>query len=66
MKTLALNSSPHRDRGGTGRVLAPLVEGMRAAGAEVELAYPDGMKVGYCRGCYHCWTATPGPVRPAG
>ncbi|MFO7675087.1 MAG: flavodoxin family protein [bacterium] len=59
-KALVLNSSPRRDRGGTGQVLAPMVAGMRAAGAEVELAYPHGMAVGYCRGCYHCWTATPG------
>lgn len=60
MKALVLNSSPHRDRGGTGRVTALLIEGMRAAGAEVEIAYPHRMKVGYCRGCYICWTGTPG------
>lgn len=59
-KVLVLNSSPHRDRGGTGQVLLPMVEGMRSAGADVETVYPHGLEVGYCRGCYHCWTATPG------
>jgi len=60
MKALVLNSSPRREKGGTGRVAALLAEGMRSAGAEVEFAYPHAMQVGYCRGCYYCWVATPG------
>ena len=60
MKALVLNSSPHREQGGTCRVLGPLVEGMRAAGAEVETVYPHAMRVGYCRGCVQCWVVTPG------
>lgn len=60
MNALILNSSPHRDQGGTGRMVALLVEGMEAAGAKVEIEYPHELSVGYCRGCHTCWFATPG------
>jgi multimeric flavodoxin WrbA len=60
MKVFALNSSPHRDKGGTGFILAPFLEGMRETGAEVELAHLHGLDIKSCLGCYTCWTKTPG------
>ena len=61
MKVLALNSSP---RGGgqskTEMMLTPLVEGMRDAGAEVEVANLREKKIKNCIGCFTCWTKTPG------
>jgi multimeric flavodoxin WrbA len=61
MKVLALNSSP---RGGgqskTEIMLNCLVEGMRAAGAEVEAIDLREKKVKNCVGCFSCWTKTPG------
>ncbi|MFQ5976887.1 MAG: flavodoxin family protein [Candidatus Heimdallarchaeota archaeon] len=56
MEVLVLNSSPHRDKGGTGAVLNPFMEGMKEAGADVELIYVHKLTIKPCRGCYHCWT----------
>ena len=60
MRVLALNSSPHKSRGGTSAVLAPFLEGVRSAGAETELVYLHGLEIRPCRGCYTCWLKTPG------
>lgn len=60
MQVLVLNSSPHREKGGTGAVLNPFVEGMKEAGADVELIYVHKLTIKPCRGCYTCWTKTPG------
>jgi multimeric flavodoxin WrbA len=61
MKVLALNSSP---RGGgqskTELMLNYLVEGMRDAGAEVEVVTLREKKIKNCIGCFTCWTKTPG------
>jgi multimeric flavodoxin WrbA len=61
MKVLALNSSP---RGGghskTELMLNHLVDGMRDAGADVEVVALRKKKVNDCLGCFTCWTKTPG------
>ncbi|MDJ0817982.1 MAG: NAD(P)H-dependent oxidoreductase [Desulfobacterales bacterium] len=61
MKVLAINSSP---RGGgqskTEMMLTPLVEGMRDAGAEVDVVNLREKKIKNCIGCFTCWTKTPG------
>lgn len=61
MKVLALNSSP---RGGgqskTEWMLNHLVEGMRQAGADVDVIDLRKKKINYCVGCFTCWTKTPG------
>ena len=61
MKVLALNSSPRT--GGESKtelMLNYLVEGMRSAGAEVEVIDLREKKVNNCAGCFSCWTKTPG------
>jgi len=61
MKILALNSSPRT--GGESKtelMLNYLVEGMRDAGAEVEIVNLREKTVQYCIGCFTCWTKTPG------
>ena len=61
MKVLALNSSPRS--GGesyTVMMLNPLVEGMRDAGADVEVVNLREKKIKNCIGCFTCWTKTPG------
>jgi multimeric flavodoxin WrbA len=60
MKAVAINSSPHMGKGNTALVLAPFLEGMRGAGAEVELFYTKKMKVNPCQGEFNCWFKTPG------
>lgn len=61
MKVFAINSSP---RGGgqskTEWILDRLVEGMRDAGADVDVVALRKKKVNFCIGCFTCWTKTPG------
>jgi multimeric flavodoxin WrbA len=60
MQVLAINSSPNRDRGNTALLLEPFLEGMRTAGAEVELVYASDLRVKPCSGEFSCWIKTPG------
>jgi multimeric flavodoxin WrbA len=60
MKVLAFNSSPRMDKGNTAMILTPFLEGMREAGAEVELFYTKKLKINPCQGNFICWFKTPG------
>lgn len=60
MKVLVINSSPHMDKGNTGLILNPFVEGMEEAGAKVEILYTKKLKIKPCEGCFDCWLKHPG------
>jgi len=45
MKVVAINGSPNRDEGTTALVLNPFLEGMRQAGAEVDLWYTGDLSI---------------------
>jgi len=60
MKVLAINASPHMGKGNTALILDPFVEGLREAGAEVELLYTRKLDIKPCLGCFGCWVKTPG------
>ncbi len=60
MKVLAINSSPKMDKGKTALILNPFLDGMRKAGAEVELIYTRKLKINPCTGEFNCWIKTPG------
>ena len=60
MKVLAINGSPKMDKGNTAVILAPFLEGMTEAGAEVELFYTSQLEIKPCNGAFTCWLATPG------
>jgi multimeric flavodoxin WrbA len=60
MKVLIINGSPRKERGVTGGFLKPFVAGMKNAGAEIETIHSDGYDLGECRGCFNCWSSTPG------
>lgn len=60
MKVLAINSSPKMDKGNTAMILNPFLEGMKEAGAEVELFYTSKLKIHPCTGEFNCWLKTPG------
>ena len=61
MKVFAINSSPRVGvQSKTELILAHLVEGMKAEGAEVDVSNIFTKKINYCIGCYSCWTKTPG------
>jgi multimeric flavodoxin WrbA/putative sterol carrier protein len=61
MNVLAINSSARTGgQSKTEMMLDRLVEGMREEGAEVEVINIHKKKIGYCIGCFSCWTRTPG------
>ncbi len=60
MKVVAISSSPNMDKSNTSVILTPFLDGMREAGAEVELLYTRKLKINPCQGEFHCWIKTPG------
>ncbi|HWQ20621.1 MAG TPA: flavodoxin family protein, partial [Methanotrichaceae archaeon] len=60
MKVLAFNSSPQKDKGNTAMILNPFLEGLKEAGAEVELLYTRDLNIKPCYGDFACWLKTPG------
>jgi multimeric flavodoxin WrbA len=60
MNVLAINGSPHMDDGNTAMILNPFLEGMKEAGANVELFYTRKLKIGPCNGDMSCWFKNPG------
>jgi len=60
MKVLSVNGSPHRGKGNTALILDPFLEGLRDAGADVELLYTGDLDIRPCLGCFGCWIKTPG------
>ncbi|MBT7685367.1 MAG: flavodoxin family protein, partial [Candidatus Marinimicrobia bacterium] len=61
MKIFAINSSARTgDVSKTEIVLNWLVEGMQDAKADVEVVNIHRKKINYCKGCFVCWTKTPG------
>lgn len=55
-RVIAFNGSTRTDKGNTHRLMEPFLEGMREAGAEVELFYTAKLDVADCLGEFHCWT----------
>jgi multimeric flavodoxin WrbA len=60
MKVLAINSSPRMGKSNTAMILNPFLEGMKEAGAEVELFYTSKLNIHPCTGEFNCWLKTPG------
>ncbi|HCW51796.1 MAG TPA: flavodoxin family protein [Clostridiales bacterium] len=59
-RVLALNGSPRGVRSNTAAILTPFLEGAREAGARVETLIVRDLDIGFCQGCFTCWTSTPG------
>ena len=59
-KVLALNGSPRGLESNTQALLTPFLEGAREAGAETDLLVVRDLDVKFCRGCFACWSSTPG------
>nr|WP_321501683.1 flavodoxin family protein [uncultured Dethiosulfovibrio sp.] len=60
MKILALNGSPRGSEGNTQVMVDRFFKGAEAAGAETKTIYVKDLSVGFCKGCFSCWTVTPG------
>lgn len=54
MNFIAINASPHGQRGNTAILLDRVVEGVQSAGGNVEIVYLSKMKVNPCLGCDAC------------
>ncbi|WP_243688121.1 flavodoxin family protein [Geotalea toluenoxydans] len=54
MNFIAINGSPHAQRGNTGLLLDKVVEGVQNAGGTVEMVYLSKIKVNPCVGCDAC------------
>jgi len=48
------------DKGNTSLILNPFLDGMRNAGADIELLYTKKLRIKPCLGCFSCWVKTPG------
>lgn len=54
-KVLVVNGSPRMEKGNTARVLVPFIQGMKEAGADIDLIYAKKMNIKGCIGEFHCW-----------
>ena len=59
-RVLAINGSARMEKGNTALVLAPFLDGMKQAGATVELFYARRLEVKPCTGGLYCWHESPG------
>jgi len=60
MKVLAFNGSPKMEKGNTALILDPFLDGMKEAGADVEVFYAKKLNIEPCHGEFNCWLKTPG------
>jgi multimeric flavodoxin WrbA len=60
MNAIVINASPMMDKGNTAAILIPFLDGMRAAGAEVQVYYTKRLNIKPCQGEFNCWLKTPG------
>ena len=60
MKVTVFNGSPRGRRSNSHRIVEPILEGARQAGAQTEEIYLIEKDIQHCRGCFACWGKTPG------
>jgi multimeric flavodoxin WrbA len=60
MRVVAINGSPRGRSSATSALLGAFLGGARERGAEAEEIVLAEKRIGQCRGCYACWTSSPG------
>jgi len=60
MKILTINGSPRGEQGNTEVLIKAFLDGAREVGAETETVYLKDKQIANCRGCFGCWSTTPG------
>ncbi len=59
-RVVVINGSLRMEKGLTGKILIPFVEGMRQADARVDMLYVKPMDIQPCKGDFYCWETKPG------
>jgi NAD(P)H-dependent FMN reductase len=60
MKVVSLNGSPKGRNSNTHVMIEALLKGFQSPGTEISNVFLSEKKIGYCTGCYSCWSKTPG------
>jgi len=55
-----MNGCLRMKKSDTTKIMTPFLEGMKQAGADVEMFYIERMKIQPCKGDFICWSKTPG------
>lgn len=59
-RVVVLNGSLRMEKGLTGKILTPFLEGLQQAGAVVDMSYVKRMNILPCAGDLSCWNKNPG------
>ena len=59
-KVVAISGSLRMEKSITSKILIPFIEGMKEAGATVELFYAKRLNIKSCVGDFYCWNKNPG------
>jgi multimeric flavodoxin WrbA len=59
-RVVAISGSLRMEKGNTAKILNPFLEGMKQAGAAVEVFYAKLLNVKPCSGEFYCWNKNPG------
>lgn len=60
MKILVINGSPKGNNSNTMKITNKFVEGLNSVENTVTILNTNELKINGCRGCFNCWTKTPG------